>query len=217
MSTEIQETIERLRELDQTASPAPWSWSGGGQGSPILSANDAVGRLEYATEEDLDLITETRNAIPALLDERERLIAELERLTARVAELENKQGMTLNPVRVQRQHTKGWRMPDNAVYVGPSSIWESPYFIEREGKITWHLYGFGVYLTSFTSRTGMEARAEAVSRLQKLMDKDRAPWDEKMIRAELAGKNLVCWCPLDQSCHGDLLLEIANQTDKGNQ
>lgn len=30
------------------------------------------------------------------------------------------------------------------------------------------------------------------------------------IRAELAGKDLVCWCPLSASCHADILLEIAN-------
>jgi hypothetical protein len=27
---------------------------------------------------------------------------------------------------------------------------------------------------------------------------------------ELAGKDLVCWCPLDQQCHADVLLEIAS-------
>jgi hypothetical protein len=27
---------------------------------------------------------------------------------------------------------------------------------------------------------------------------------------ELRGKNLACWCPLDQPCHADVLLEIAN-------
>jgi len=28
---------------------------------------------------------------------------------------------------------------------------------------------------------------------------------------ELRGKNLACWCPLDQPCHADVLLELANQ------
>lgn len=27
---------------------------------------------------------------------------------------------------------------------------------------------------------------------------------------ELRGKDLACWCPLDQPCHADVLLEIAN-------
>jgi hypothetical protein len=30
------------------------------------------------------------------------------------------------------------------------------------------------------------------------------------IRAELAGRDLACWCPLDQPCHADVLLELAN-------
>lgn len=28
--------------------------------------------------------------------------------------------------------------------------------------------------------------------------------------AELRGKNLACWCGLDESCHADVLLESAN-------
>ncbi|MBF9351384.1 DUF4326 domain-containing protein [Mycobacteroides chelonae] len=28
--------------------------------------------------------------------------------------------------------------------------------------------------------------------------------------APLRGHDLACWCPLDQPCHGDVLLEIAN-------
>ncbi|EUA64977.1 hypothetical protein I542_5155 [Mycobacteroides abscessus 1948] len=30
------------------------------------------------------------------------------------------------------------------------------------------------------------------------------------IRRELRGHDLACWCPLDQPCHADVLLEIAN-------
>lgn len=30
------------------------------------------------------------------------------------------------------------------------------------------------------------------------------------VRASLRGKNLACFCPLDQPCHADVLLEIAN-------
>lgn len=31
------------------------------------------------------------------------------------------------------------------------------------------------------------------------------------IRTELEGRNLVCWRPLDQPCHADVLLELANR------
>jgi len=27
---------------------------------------------------------------------------------------------------------------------------------------------------------------------------------------ELRGHDLACWCPLDQPCHADVLLELAN-------
>ena len=30
-------------------------------------------------------------------------------------------------------------------------------------------------------------------------------------RRELAGKNLACWCKPGEPCHGDVLLEIANE------
>ncbi len=31
--------------------------------------------------------------------------------------------------------------------------------------------------------------------------------------AELAGKDLACWCPPGQPCHGDILLKVANGID----
>jgi hypothetical protein len=33
---------------------------------------------------------------------------------------------------------------------------------------------------------------------------------EYQVRQVLRGKDLACWCPLDQPCHADVLLEIAN-------
>ncbi|RNL66260.1 DUF4326 domain-containing protein [Nocardioides marmoriginsengisoli] len=37
------------------------------------------------------------------------------------------------------------------------------------------------------------------------------PISPEMARTELIGRDLVCWCPLDQPCHADVLLELANQ------
>jgi hypothetical protein len=36
-----------------------------------------------------------------------------------------------------------------------------------------------------------------------------APPSIKVIRAELAGKNLACFCKLGEPCHADVLLELA--------
>ena len=117
------------------------------------------------------------------------------------------------PRRIQRQRTKGWRMPENTVYVGRPSVWGNPYTIRREGKVTWDVYHYRSFLATYTSRTGAEARAYAVNKLRQLLERGLDPWGEDRIRAELAGKNLACWCPLDQPCHADVLLEIANREE----
>ena len=35
-------------------------------------------------------------------------------------------------------------------------------------------------------------------------------YQRTVVKHHLAGKNLACWCPLDQPCHADVLLKIAN-------
>lgn len=39
---------------------------------------------------------------------------------------------------------------------------------------------------------------------------DADTFDPVTLRRDLAGKDLACWCPLDQRCHADVLLELAN-------
>lgn len=34
----------------------------------------------------------------------------------------------------------------------------------------------------------------------------------EVVRAELAGHDLLCWCPPDRPCHADVLLQIANES-----
>lgn len=89
------------------------------------------------------------------------------------------------PVRVQVRRTKGWRMPPNTVYVGRPSKWGNP-------------YRFGPELS----------RAEAVALYGAyLLEEAQGLWRQL---GELRGKNLACWCPLDEPCHADLLLRLAN-------
>lgn len=33
-------------------------------------------------------------------------------------------------------------------------------------------------------------------------------------RRELVGKDLACWCPLNQPCHADILLDVANRKEE---
>lgn len=96
------------------------------------------------------------------------------------------------PQRIQRRRTKGWRMPEGAVYVGRPSRWANPWpvglrFIdggtmERPPSIAW-----------------FRSWAETFAWL-------RPDWI-----ASLRGRDLACWCPLDQPCHADVLLELANR------
>ena len=59
------------------------------------------------------------------------------------------------------------------------------------------------------------AQAEAVARhgrwLRGELTLDKAPPTREAIRAELAGKNLACWCAQGTSCHADALIALANE------
>jgi hypothetical protein len=106
------------------------------------------------------------------------------------------------PKRIQRSRAKGWRMPDGAEYVGRPTRWGNPFRIEG-GWLT----GPGVLLNTTDRPTLQMAAVEAFRRALTL---DRLPIGFAYIRRELRGKDLACWCRLDQPCHADVLLEIAN-------
>jgi hypothetical protein len=69
-------------------------------------------------------------------------------------------------------------------------------------------YGFVNFETSngfvqaFPTRE--EAQRDAVRRFRQFMLRQ---WD----LTPLVGRDLACWCPLDQPCHADVLLEVANR------
>ena len=108
----------------------------------------------------------------------------------------------MSPVRVQRKRTKGWRMPENTIYVGRGSKWGNPFKVGEMG------FSLPDGTATFYCRGG--ASAENVVSLFKR-------YTVPMWRgfgfdvAKLRGKNLACWCPLDQPCHADVLLELANR------
>lgn len=93
------------------------------------------------------------------------------------------------PQRIQRRRTKGWRMPERAVYVGRPTKWGNPYPADLFGG----------------------SREKVVSQFWKYLHHENGAELMNAIRAELRGKDLACWCPLDRPCHADVLLELANQ------
>ena len=54
------------------------------------------------------------------------------------------------------------------------------------------------------------SRAAAVARYEQALEAGELGVTRDEIRAELAGHDLACWCPLDDACHADVLLRIAD-------
>ena len=80
-------------------------------------------------------------------------------------------------------------MPAGAVYVGRPTKWGNPFRPE---------------LSSYPPYTAENAVTDYRADLLGM------PEVCEIVRAELRGKDLVCWCPLGQPCHADVLLEVAN-------
>lgn len=118
------------------------------------------------------------------------------------------------PKRIQRRRTKGWRMPEGAVYVGRPSRWGNPFRMEHDPRALrpWIVtYETGTY--RFAQRWDAARWAVASYRLWLAWPQQSA------LRRDipgLAGYDLACWCPLEDAegnrvpCHADVLLELAN-------
>ena len=109
------------------------------------------------------------------------------------------------PVRIQRRRTKGWRMPPNTVYVGRPTKWGNPFIVSCDPRSLEHYADFTTNVDHWDGWPCKD-RATAVEAYRRMIAKRLSSLDT----AELRGKDLACWCPLDQPCHGDVLLELAN-------
>ena len=101
------------------------------------------------------------------------------------------------PKRIQRKRAKGWRMPEGAVYVGRPTKWGNPFVVGKRLD------------TNPSVVVGNRAHAVALFRAHCEWVTGTAA-DSPRAAEELRGKDLVCWCPLDEPCHADVLLEWAN-------
>lgn len=106
------------------------------------------------------------------------------------------------PERIQLRRTKGWRKPEGAIVVARPSIWGNPRKV-----------GHMVARTSagVTERYAMTA-ADVVDFYRCDLRNGLLGVTVDDVRRELAGRDLACWCPLDQPCHADVLLDLANPT-----
>ena len=107
--------------------------------------------------------------------------------------------MLNKPQRIQRKRVKNWRMPTDTIYIGHPGPFGNPYYIDDRCQ---HLSWFKADLVKErNARNGPTSEHRWAIHF----------WKMARLLPTLRGKNLACWCPLDQPCHGDILLEIANQ------
>jgi hypothetical protein len=111
----------------------------------------------------------------------------------------------VKPVRLKRSRAKGSRLlsPNGLpiVCVSRPSKWGNPFVAVRKSLR-------GVACDARQSR--LASVAEFKRELLDASTKPRLTFTVNDVRRELRGKNLACWCPLDEPCHADVLLEIAN-------
>jgi hypothetical protein len=128
----------------------------------------------------------------------------------------------VSPQRIQRQRSKGWRKPDGCVIVTRPTKWGNPF---RIGALVrdpgWsagpaHPYdgplGEGTY-SAFEVRRVRDA-ADATDLFRAYVEFHDDEWPPDVIRRELGGKDLACWCPLPapgepDHCHAAVLLRLA--------
>lgn len=119
------------------------------------------------------------------------------------------------PNRIQRKRTKGWRMPPNTVYVGRPTKWGNPFwYLQKFSSAGDSLIAYRMALNDYWNPEELKHVHEGPFHVACQCFSE---WNKKFkygarntAIAELKGKDLACWCPLDQLCHADVLLEIAN-------
>ena len=127
------------------------------------------------------------------------------------------------PQRVRRTRTSGQPgMPTGSVYVGRPSRWGNPFRIYHGHSLigppwfaareTWRHIPLDHCDAAYITSSGQMSPADAVEPYRDLLQVRLRDEPDRLRQwlAPLVGRDLACWCPLDQACHADLLLKIAN-------
>jgi hypothetical protein len=123
--------------------------------------------------------------------------------------------MAYIPKRIQRKRTKGWRMPGGAIYVGRPGKWGNPFVIGgyyMKGDPDIHYRAPFRFVFTQTTKEYADDRYTRIDTPEQALEWFRW-YIEKYPKQlnELRGKDLACWCRLDEPCHADVLLELANK------
>ncbi len=106
------------------------------------------------------------------------------------------------PKRIQRKRTKGWRKPEGAVNVTRPGKWGNPFTVKAMKDAG--------YITSDSKAAVICVEAFKAWMLGQKHWAHGIPMKNPPNAEELRGKDLMCYCDLDDPCHADVLLEIAN-------
>ena len=107
------------------------------------------------------------------------------------------------PKRIQLSRKKGWRKPEGVVVVARPTKWGNPF--------NWKTCPRDIASPQWARGAAVDLYREWLAYPARSFSDEPEPPLTAEIQAELGGKDLACWCPLDQPCHADVLLEIANR------
>ena len=117
----------------------------------------------------------------------------------------------MKPQRIQRKRSKGWKMPENTVYVGRPSKWGNDFIVvEKDGFFYVEFVGLKY---RFDDNEKFKTKIKALECLLECY-KECISCDHNIGKINiftLRGKNLACWCREGEPCHADVLLKIANE------
>lgn len=103
--------------------------------------------------------------------------------------------------RIRLSRAKGWRLPEGAVSVARPGKWGNPFVVGRHGTRAECVSSF-INLAIGFIRLSDDPSVEVQRALHRRIRRHVA---------ELKGRDLACWCPLDGGpCHADVLLILAN-------
>lgn len=113
----------------------------------------------------------------------------------------------MKPQRIQLRRTKGWRMPPNTIVVSRPTWLGNPFKVGVHGTQQQCVDLYRYCLRPPQGESGGAEWTEAGGHFVHLAALQNPRTN---IWRHLRGQNLACWCPLDQPCHADVLLELAN-------
>ncbi|WP_439593920.1 DUF4326 domain-containing protein [Microbacterium sp.] len=119
------------------------------------------------------------------------------------------------PGRIQMTRNRPWRAENpDAVRVDRATIWGNPFHVGEEIQVTTLDHEIAMIRT--TPAIAVACYRDLMATRTSPAAPDDHPDDVAAVQrwhdaiASLRGKDLACWCALDQPCHADVLLELAN-------